>query len=697
MSDITLTVNQVILDKTDHTSFRILYLSPNPEEEAYWISLTTNRQVPVSMPFSDVKEGISSGRYAITADASAARNPRPGKTALQRRDHAWSLICDLVKKEPAIYRPKERSALLKEASSLTGAKVTNIYKYLARYWKGGMTPDSLLPFYENCGKNSNPYDGKSKRRGRKKVAGAEGKTLTNEDIQHFTDAILTWYMGKEQLSLEKTYKKMQDTYYVTTDENGTPVSLDPDLVPSRAQFLYWHRKNKDILGEAKARNGSRNYPLRNRPSIERTETFLSGPCASAQIDATLGDIYLVSQNDRSKIVGRPVLYFLMDSFTRMVLGMHVTLEAPSWKSASMCILNALEDKQEFCARYGIKIDADTWPCHHIPRILVGDRGEMEGTTADLLVNRLGIRIENTPPYRGDLKGIIERHFHTVNVDMTALPGKMGKDFGRRCAEDYRLTARLTLNEFITIIIHCVLLYNNFHYMEYYGKTMQMRQMNVLPVPHELWDFGMKYLSGVQRTVDRAAARYALLPSDKASITSHGIQFRGLYYGCEQGFREHWFDSAKTTGREQISVSYDPRDASFIYFMPSHNSAPIECFLLDSNKIQGQFSTQELDQIRQSDHEERETYRPTEDLQNSVTDRRIQEIISNAHAQYPDPAGKSAHQRISEIRSNRKSETGPHDPQDTKTSAPAAEDKTSMSAPAKSPIQRMLEEALDEMY
>ena len=696
MNDTILTVNQVVLDKTDDSSFRILYVS-NDHCEAYWISLTSNRQIPVPMPFSEVEEGIRSGRYAIIPDSFATRNPHPGETAIKRRDQAWNLISGLVACEPAIYRFRERSSLLKKTSENTGTKVTNIYKYLARYWKCGMTPDALLPFYENCGKGSDPYDGKSKRRGRKKAGGAEGKVLTNEDIRHFTDAILTWYMGSEQLTLEKTYKKMQDAYYVTRDGNGVPVKLDPDLVPSRAQFLYWHRKNRDLLGEAKARDGEKNYPLRSRASIEKTETFLSGPCASSQIDATIADIFLVSQGDRTKIVGRPVMYFLMDSFTRIVLGMHISLESPSWGSATMCILNAMEDKQEFCAKYGVQITHDEWPCHHIPKALVADRGEMESVSADLLVNQLGMRIENTPPYRGDLKGIIERHFHTINIDLAGLPGKTGADFGERCTEDYRLNARLTLNEFISIIIHCVLLYNNYHYMEYYGKTMQMRQMKVKPVPLELWNFGMKYLSGVQRTIDRAAARYALLPSDRASITGHGIQFKGLYYGCDQGFREHWFDSARTVGREAISVSYDPRDTSFIYFKPSHDSAPVECFLLDSNKIHGQLSTGELEQLNKTEHEEREAYRPTEDFQSILTENRIQEIVSNAEALFPDHPDKSAHKRISEIKENRKAETENTSNDTAIDNKPSGTGYPDTSATAKSPIQRMLEEALDELY
>ena len=428
MNDITLTANQVVLDRTDNSSFRVLWISSD-REEAYWISLSENRQVPVRLSVEEVEQNLESGRYAIVTEPYSDRFSNPSPMALQRRDEIWRLISGIVTNEPAVYHLHERSAMLKEISNQSGTQITLLYKHLARYWKGGMTPNALLPFFENRGKVSNPYDGTKQRRGRKKTEGAEGKVLTTEDIQHFTDAILTWYLGPEKLSLERVYRNMQDHYYIKKDENGVPIALDPDQVPSRSQFYYWHQKNKDILAESKARNGSRNYPLRSRASIEKTETFLNGPCASSQIDATIADIFLVSQSNREKIVGRPTMYFLMDSFTRMVMGMHITLESPSWESASMCILNSMEDKVEYCAKYGIQITRDDWPCHHIPNVLVGDRGEMESVAADLLVNQLNIRIENMPPYRGDLKGIIEQHFHLIDVDMAHLPGKMGKDYG----------------------------------------------------------------------------------------------------------------------------------------------------------------------------------------------------------------------------------------------------------------------------
>ena len=38
-----------------------------------------------------------------------------------------------------------------------------------------------------------------------------------------------------------------------------------------------------------------------------------------EIDATIADIYLVADDDRSKILGRPILYVVVDDFSRMVV------------------------------------------------------------------------------------------------------------------------------------------------------------------------------------------------------------------------------------------------------------------------------------------------------------------------------------------------------------------------------------------
>lgn len=55
---------------------------------------------------------------------------------------------------------------------------------------------------------------------------------------------------------------------------------------------------------------------------------------------------------------------------------------PSWIGAMMALDNMVSDKVEFCKQYQIDITEEQWPSHHIPEIIIADRGEFEGYADD---------------------------------------------------------------------------------------------------------------------------------------------------------------------------------------------------------------------------------------------------------------------------------------------------------------------------
>lgn len=73
-----------------------------------------------------------------------------------------------------------------------------------------------------------------------------------------------------------------------------------------------------------------------------------------EVDGTKADIELVSF-DRKTILGKPLLYVVMDIFGRYVVGYHGSLANGSWFESMIAIENAVTDKVEFCASYGIEI------------------------------------------------------------------------------------------------------------------------------------------------------------------------------------------------------------------------------------------------------------------------------------------------------------------------------------------------------
>ena len=706
MNDNIFLINQVIHDIETDSDYRILWTSSSDDQPSYWLNLPGSSNIPEAISLDDIAAGIEAGRYSFAPDLwRPAWSDSAGETAIRLRDKAWELIRPAVMDEPAIYDPKRRRSILLGIEHSTGTKATYLYTYLGKYWRFGKVPDALLPNYSACGKARDLFKDSSKRSGRKKVPGATGKKLAKEDVRNFKAVLTKYYLGKDKLSLEKTYLRLISDYYTVKDKDGNIVApFEPDDIPSRNQFFYWHRKNQDILDEALHRNGERSYQLSNRGETGRTETFLRGPGMACQIDATIADIYLVSRDDRTAIIGRPTMYFQMDSFSHMVTGMNISLDPPSWENAARTILNSVENKVEYCARYGITITEDEWPCMHLPSVILGDRGEMESRTADLLCKELGITIENAPPYRGDLKGIIEKHFDLINIDMATLPGKVEKDFGERCAEDYRLKAALDLYDFTFIIIQCVLFYNNYHYMAAFRRTRQMRQLNVMPIPRDIWNFGIRYMSGGLRTMDREYVRYHLLPKGEASITRLGIRFDGRYYSCEKAEQEKWFDTARTGSSWKVTVAYDPSNAALIYISPTKDDSPIECHLLDKDGIYEGLSTEEAAWMAEQDHKLQVSYVPKEDFRRVQVDEIIANRVSDTMKKIPKGPGKSNAARISEIDANRRraieadrewntTETMKRQgrlPHSAEPEEPAEIEQESVS-----PIMKMLQEVLDE--
>lgn len=657
--DYNICINQIFHDTENGEDYRILWISPQ-NEYAYWIPIQGKSGMPVPINLSAIHERMREGHliyeeepFQIQLELSAAEK--------EHRERLWNLLKEALSDEPGIYDREIRKGYLDRIEEKTGIKKTNLYPYLSRYWKCGKTPDAFVPSYKRCGGKGKQRSGKERKLGRPPHReSAFGKNLEEQDFKNFDKAIRKYYLTRRELSFQATYEKLlSDCYSVPIKESTGRECLrllPPGEVPSIRQFRYWYQKNKDLKTEIQKRKGETSYSLGSRGILGKSDYGLMGPGSKYQIDATVGDIYLVSQFDRANIIGRPVLYFVMDVFSRMVTGMYVGLEGPSWIGAMMAIANAASDKVAYCHEYGISIREEEWPCRHIPGAILGDRGELESKSADNLVSMLGIRIENAPPYRADLKGIIEQHFRTINTNATVLlPGRVKPDMSQRGGRDYRLDAKLDIRQFTAIVINCVLYYNNSHYMDSFEKNGQMMAAGVEAVPIKLWNWGIRHCPGALRTVPEEKVRLALMPAGNASITSRGVRFKGLYYSSQEMADGLWFEKARSKGSYQVPVSYDPRDMGEIYVWDKKDGAPLSCHLLDwEGKYSGkQLGEVQYEQEREKLEKKRHEVQETEAKLNLGAE--IDSIVKEAERMAEPAVGRSKAERVSGIRQNRKEE------------------------------------------
>lgn len=699
--DKAICVNQIFYDQEEDELYRVLWISPKGEF-VYWIGLKSSSRIPKQAEMSTLISCLEGGRLAEYEEPFSY----PQELTLQekeQRDRIWRMMETALLDEPGIYDRRGRRCHLERIEEATGIKKQNLYAYLARYWKGGKTPNAFIPEYKKRGARGKQRIGTGKRLGRPShTESAFGKTLDENDLHNFEKAVKKYYLTRKELSFQATYEKMlSDSYSVAVKDIGGTERwqlLPPGEVPSIRQFRYWYQKNRNLRTEIQKRKGDAKYELTSRSVLGKSDYGQIGPGSKYQIDATVGDIYLVSQFDRSSIIGRPVMYFVVDVFSRMVTGMYIGLEGPSWVGAMMAISNAASDKVAYCQEYGISITEEEWPCRHIPAVILGDRGEMESKNADSLVSMLGIRIENAPPYRADLKGIIEQHFRTINTNATVfLPGRVKPDMAERGGKDYRLDAKLDIRQFTAIIIKCVLYYNNSHYMESFEKNSQMMEAGVEAVPLKLWTWGCRCCPGSLRVFPEEKVKLALMPTENASITGRGVRFKGLYYSSQEMVDGLWFEKARSKGSYRLKVSYDPRDMGKIYVWDKGNETPLSCYLLDWGKKYTGKQLGEVQYEQEKEKREKRRYQAQETEAKINLGREIDSIIRDAEKQSSMPENRTKSEQLAGIRENRKEERE----QIRKQEAFTAEGETAAGQPERdqtegiSPAMQMIRRKMEE--
>lgn len=552
-----------------------------------------------------------------------------------------------------------RTKKFEEISKATGLSVPKVRKLFSRYWQRGMNKNALLPDYINSGAKGKERKLTKNKVGRPKRVDyygelIEGINITTEVKQHFQIAINKYYRNNNKISLKETYTLMLRDFYsdIFKEDNEIKYKVwDESRIPTYNQLYYWFKKSEDIKRDIIFRESKKEFNLKNRELLSNSKQETDGPGTRFQIDATIADIYLVSSLNRNRIIGRPVVYAIIDVFSRLITGIYIGLEGPSWMGAMMALDNMVEDKVEYCKKYDIEIEEEQWPSKHLPEIIIADRGEFEGYSVENLINNLNIKIENTSPYRGDLKGIVERSFRTTNEKVKhKTPGSIQKEFRKRGDRDYRLDATLTLVEFTRIYINIVLHHNN-KIIEKYPMDKEMIADEIAATPLNLWKWGMENRKGRLKIVERELFRLNILPKGKASISRAGIRFKGLYYSSEKAIQEQWFINLKV---RSVEIVYDPRNMNKIYIPYNNGMEFDECYLVDTNIQYKDCLLEEIIFNQELEAELKEKELKEQNQNNIDLEKEIEKIVKAAKKEKSKDIdyNKTSNEKLKDIKKNR---------------------------------------------
>lgn len=572
---------------------RILWINPS-ENSVVIYDMDDKTAVPEFVQHEYLLQCIKDGcvrPVTYTISSILLTEAEISEKYIKRRDKAWAVIKEIVTgdNEAAIYDETYRWKLVMDLNHRTGVSRPQIYTWLRRYWRGGKTPNALLPHYNNCGGKGKKRTNSTTKSGRRSLRARanpelQGISITTDIEEVFRQSVDLWYHTTNKLPFTKVHEEMIKRYFVQgyqEHESGKRVpilNLQEDR-PTLRQFRYWYLKERDIEKELKSRLGSRRFNLTHREVTGNTNRESFGPGSVFQIDATIGDIWLVHRYNREWLIGRPIIYLVVDHFSRLIAGMSVSLEGPSWLGAMMALENTASNKVEYCASHGIAIEESEWPSKYLPEQITADRGEMLSPKADNLVNALGVDVINLPAYRPDMKPVIESRFRMINNhSIKWVPGSIRERLIERGQRDYYFDAVLDLEEFERLMIHSVLKYNNFHAISTYQRDKNMIRDDVHPIPLDLWNWGVRR-SGILRSVPKDILRLNLLPTATASVSHKGIMFGTRAYTCETAVKKQWFVRGGSNPRS-LDINYDPRNNDFIYIRSDNGRSYEVGHLLD---------------------------------------------------------------------------------------------------------------------
>lgn len=660
------TVNSLIEwknDGEDSSSERILWLD---DEIAYVIDVKKNK-IPYIRRLKDIEDALAEDRAEIKEEDKlivVSREEDIPKKHKEIRDKAWEAIQDIIDKEPDIYQSAFRRSLIRKASEFYGISESWILEYLKRYWKRGKTRNALLPDYRNCGARGKERKDGNVKRGRPRInqdISGKGINVTEDIKRIFRTAVNKYYYTTAKNSLTLTYELMRKEYFIDgfKEENGVkiPILKPQTEIPSFGQFNYWFNKERNVKKEITSRYSNKKYQKQFRPIIGDSLNGVFQP-GQFEIDCQVGDVYLVSRFNRNWIIGRPAIYAVIDKFSRLICGLYIGLETGSYAGAMMALLNTTINKVEFCKQYGIEIEEKDWPVHHLPETIIADRGELEGDSIDNLINILNVKVQNTPPYRADLKSAVERFFGLTNERVKPfLPGKIDLEGRERGDNDYRTAAKLDLHQFTQIMIKCILYHNNHYHLDYYKRDQDMLEDNVSCIPIELWNWGIANRGGTLRTASEDVVKLALMPSDIATVTPKGIRYKDMYYTSKSILKSGVFADARTKGIRKIKISYDPRNMEYIYVYNDIPSEYEKCFLVDASNRYKDRAIEEIEYLLAVEKMQRERNKDNVAQAKTQLIAEIEDIVQQAEEDYKSETSMvdSDRQRVKNIRENRKAE------------------------------------------
>ncbi|MGF6572376.1 putative transposase [Paraburkholderia sp. GAS333] len=516
-----------------------------------------------------------------------------------------------------------------------------VHRTFRRYCQRGLTPAAAADDYDLSGGRNQQREWKippGKHPRHKKFRGSACDQEVRRLIALAADYYFSFKYTKGKRS-QKTLGQALDWLRVTFlrdrgvyNEKGELIELKLSgrIVITVRQLQHYIFKNLTYEERRIRKVGLRHFLLHERP-LKGSLRTTKGPGERFHIDATVLDIYLVGEILRTKVIGRPVLYLVIDDYSGMAVGFYLTYDPPCWDGAMMALVNAVSPKVAFCRSLDIHIREDQWPACRLCEGVYADQGEVSSVhKAHPLISHYRVNVSNAPAYRPDLRSVMERRFGIIPAIWNPLvPGIVEKSSFDRGVTHPAYHAALDLKQLQRVICYSLLSYNT-RAIRGYSTPPEMIERELAPTPLNLWKYGTE-VNGCGRHVDIDEFRAKVMTKATASIDERGILHNGVHYACptfDLIERQTMFRAERT--QTKIDVTFDSTDNSAIQILGL--GEPITCPLSEDEigALQG-VTYQEQSLAKDLDTTNRGMTKEANESERALTDFNISKIAKEARS------------------------------------------------------------------
>ena len=490
------------------------------------------------------------------------------KKAYDRKKDIMDKISNAFGPDYLSLMSKEPKPVIAEILSEGHIGKTALWDNIRKYLQSGFNIYELINVHSSASHGGYGAYTYKKKPGRHSQDGLNlGIPLTDKVIMHFTEALNQYKKGR-YMTYEKAYLWMLNKYYSYQEHTNDGIILHLLAVSERPtfdQFYYFSRKTLS----AKERDIIKTSPMEvrnnNRLLLSDVMHDVMGPCDRVQMDECEIDVSLISELKGNQCIGRPIVYLMIDVFTRMILAVGISFDNNSVLGMTNCLLNLADDKVEYCKKYGIPITENMWPSGYLPNRILSDRGsEYMSKEAKRLCNELGITLEPVSAGTGSLKGSVEQWFHQFHSNQNAVLEGHGQ-ISKRHDSNHHKESCLTIDQFTTLLLRYIA-YHNTHIIQNYRLEPDMIKQGVTCEPASLWEYGCNKYGLPRKITNIEHYYYSLMLPQKATIDRRGITCNGLFYlnSCDSDLFEEMYTQQNKRGNFDVRI--DPRDVGSVYYL-----------------------------------------------------------------------------------------------------------------------------------